>query len=109
MKSRIAAVAAALCVLSLSAEARITRLELVSKQSPTFGGLAFGEVGQYENIFYRAYGEVDPTDRRNARGMVEYSVDVHILKPITLAQRNAIADRLCEAHDDDHKEEDDDD
>jgi hypothetical protein len=82
------------------AEARITRLEIVSTQSPTFGGLSFGSVGQYEKIFARAYGEVDPTDRhnsliadidkapRNARGMVEYNVDVHILKPINLGLGN---------------------
>src|ERR687892_505649 len=95
-----AAFAAALCLLSLSAEARITSLEIVSVQSPTFGGLSFGEVGRYEKIFARAYGEVDPADRRNAlitdidlaprngRGMVEYSVDLHILKPIDLAKGN---------------------
>jgi hypothetical protein len=79
---------------------RITRLEIVTVQSPTFGGLAFGEVGQYEKIFARAYGEVEPADPRNAlitdinlaprngREMVEYSVDVHILKPVDLAKGN---------------------
>lgn len=86
----------------LVAEARITRLEIVSgsSQSPTFGGLSFGSVGQYEKIFARAYGEVDPLDRhnavitdidkapRNARGMVEYSADVHILKPINMSMSN---------------------
>src|ERR1700745_2339551 len=48
------------------ADARITRLEIVSTQSPTFGALSFGSVGQYEKIFATAYGEIDPTDRRNA-------------------------------------------
>ena len=87
-----AVLAGALCAFGLSAEARITSLEIVSVQTPTFGGLSFGGVGQYEKIFARAYAEVDPSDRRNAlitdlnlaprnqRGMVEYSVDVHILK-----------------------------
>ncbi len=82
------------------AEARITRLEILSVQSPTFGGLSFGDVGTYEKIFARAHGEVDPSDRRNAlitdinlvprnaNGMVEYSVDVHIFKPVDLSKGN---------------------
>jgi hypothetical protein len=95
-----AALAAAFALSAPVAEARITRLEIVSVQSPTFGGLSFGTVGQYEKIFARAYGEVDPSDRRNrlitdinvaprnARGMVEYSADVHILKPIDPSKGN---------------------
>lgn len=82
------------------ADARVTRLEVVSTQSPTFGGASFGSVGQYEKIFLRAYGEVDPADRRNslitdiklapknAVGRVEYSVDVHVFKPVDLAKGN---------------------
>lgn len=100
MKAICAALAAALTLSAPLAEARIVRLEVVSVQSPTFGGLSFGDVGQYEKIFARAYGEVDPADRRNAlitdidlaprnaNGLVEYSVDVHILKPIDLAKGN---------------------
>ena len=65
-------------------------------QSPTFGGLSFGSVGQYEKLRGTAYGEIDPSDPRNAvitdiqlaplndRGMVEYSMDIFILKPINL-------------------------
>jgi hypothetical protein len=82
------------------AEARVTRLEIVSAQSPTFDGLSFGHAGQYEKIYARAYGELDPDDRRNAlitdidlaprnsRGMVEYSTDVHILAPIDRRRGN---------------------
>lgn len=83
-----------------AADARIIRLEILSVQSPTFGGLAFGSVGTYEKIFARAYGEVDPSDRRNSlitdidlaprnsSGMVEYSADVHIIKPVDLSKGN---------------------
>lgn len=92
----------AACAVSAApvAEARITRIEIVSVQSPTFGGLSFGDVGTYEKIFARAYGEVDPSDRRNAlitdvaraprnaSGKVEYSVDVHILKPVDMSKGN---------------------
>jgi hypothetical protein len=87
-------------VAASAADARIVRLEILSAQSPTFGGLSFGTVGTYEKIFARAYGEVDPSDRRNAlitdinlaprnaNGMVEYSVDVHIIKPVDLSKGN---------------------
>ena len=69
-------------------------------QSPTFGGLSFGSVGQYEKLRGTAFGELDPSDPRNAvitdlqlaplnaRGMVEYSMDVFILKPINLINGN---------------------
>jgi hypothetical protein len=95
-----AAVVMAAAAAAPDAEARITHLEVVSIQSPTFGGLAFGAVGQYEKIFARAYGEVDPANPQNAlitdidkapvnaSGKVEYSVDVHILKPINMAMGN---------------------
>src|SRR6266481_5067363 len=76
------------------AEARITSLQVIRLESPTFGGMTFGSVGAYEKITARAFGEVNPllaanalmTDiqfaPRNARGMVEYSTDVFILKPV---------------------------
>ena len=69
-------------------------------QSPTFGGLSFGSVGQYEKLRGTAYGEIDPSDPRNAlitdlefasvnaKGMVEYSTDIFILKPINLENGN---------------------
>jgi hypothetical protein len=81
-------------------DARITHIQVVSVQSPTFGGLSFGDVGQYEKIFAIAYGEVDPADARNAlitdiqlaprnaSGKVEYNVDVHIIKPIDMSKGN---------------------
>jgi hypothetical protein len=85
---------AAFAACITSAEARITRIEVVRVESPTFGGMTFGSVGAYEKIVARAFGEVDPghpgnaviTDiqnaPKNARGMVEYSTDVVIVKPI---------------------------
>ena len=69
-------------------------------ESPTFGGRSFGSVGQYEKLRGAAYGELDPKDPRNAvitdielapvnqRGMVEYSTDIFILKPVNLEQGN---------------------
>jgi len=103
MKTRIAcAVAAAFALSAQLAEARITRVEFdpARSQSPTFGGLSFGGVGQYEKLRGTAWGELDPNDPRNkvitdidlaprnAAGMVEYSMDVFILKPIDLSKGN---------------------
>ena len=41
------------------AEARITQLQVVRIESPTFAGLTFGSVGAYEKITARASGEVE--------------------------------------------------
>ena len=93
------ALMAALLAASSVAEARITSLS-VTTRTPAFGGQSFGAVGPYETIVGVASGEVDPNDPlntvitdiqlapRNARGMVEYSMDVVITKPVNLAQGN---------------------
>src|SRR6187401_1262271 len=82
------------------AEAGIIRFVVTSVERPTFEGTSFGTVGQYEKLRGRAFGEVDPNDPRNAiitdiefaprnaRGMVEYSMDVLVLKPIDLPRGN---------------------
>src|SRR5690348_8615755 len=73
-------------------DARITSLTIATQTSPAFGGQSFGNVGQYEQLDGTAAGEIDPKDPRNAviqdidlaprnaRGMVEYSMDISILK-----------------------------
>jgi hypothetical protein len=78
----------------------IARLEITRTESPTFEGRSFGNVGQYEKLVGRAFGEVDPNDPRNAiitdlslaprnaSGMVEYVTDVYILKPVDLSRSN---------------------
>jgi hypothetical protein len=82
------------------AEARITRIQITRVESPTFAGASFGTVGQYEKLVGRAYGEVDPSDPKNAiiadialapknaAGMVEYSTDIYILRPVEQSQGN---------------------
>jgi hypothetical protein len=94
------------CAMSLApalADARITRIEITQTESPTFGGASFGEVGQYEKLVGRAFGEVDPRDLRdpaattitdialaprNARGMVEYDTGIIVLRPIDPTRGN---------------------
>jgi hypothetical protein len=103
MKTQTTLAAAVALALSAGfADARITRVEFdpARSQSPTFGGLSFGDVGQYEKLRGTAWGELDPNDPRNAvitdihlaprnaSGMVEYSMDVFILKPIDVSKGN---------------------
>lgn len=84
-----------------AAEARITRIEITSTE-PAFGGQSFESTGAYERLRGRAHGEVDPRDLknaiiqdltlapRNARGMVEYTTDVEILRPADRAKGNGV-------------------
>ena len=79
--------------------AKITRIEIL-KVEPAFNGESFGDVGTYERVIGRAYGEVDPKHARNAkiqdielaaknkRGLVEYSTDIEILRPTNSAKAN---------------------
>ena len=96
-KGKVLLVLAAVAACAASdVEARITRIDLTTVESPTFGGYSWPGVGQYEKLVGKAYGEVNPHDRhnrgivdielapRNARGNVEYSFDFYILKPIDL-------------------------
>ncbi|AMJ61858.1 alpha/beta hydrolase domain-containing protein [Bosea sp. PAMC 26642] len=93
----------AACLLAplQTAQARITRIEIV-RSEPAFGGQSFGTVGVYERITGKAFGEVDPDNPaniriqdiklapRNARGMVEYTTDIDILKPKDEAKGNNV-------------------
>jgi hypothetical protein len=75
----LAAAIASMAAPGLAA-AEVTRIVIDRQagESPTFGGLAASERGQYEQIIGRAYGELDPQDRRNA-----------LIQDIQLAPRNA--------------------
>jgi hypothetical protein len=80
-------------------EAGITKIQIISR-GPAFGGYAFPGVGPYERIVGKAFGEISPTDRRNAlivdvglaprnaNGKVEYAFDFYILKPVDLTKGN---------------------
>jgi hypothetical protein len=72
----------------------IERIEALADGAP------FGEVGAYERVIGRAKGEVDPLDPankgialvdkapRNARGKVEYTTDIFILRPKDFTRGN---------------------
>jgi hypothetical protein len=84
--------------MTATAQARVTRIEIEKKVSPAFDGASFGIAGQYETLAGKAYGELDPADRRNAviqdialaprngRGMVEYATTFQIVKPIDMTK-----------------------
>ena len=73
---------------------------IAPSQSPTFEGRIFGNVGAYEKLRGTAYGQLNPDDThnriitdlkyapRNNAGMVEYSMDFYIFKPVNLSSGN---------------------
>jgi hypothetical protein len=88
-----------LLVIASAADARVSRIDILRRE-PFASGQQFGNVGAYEKIVGRFYGELDPAlalnavivdlDKapRNARGKVEYSADFYILKPTDMAKGN---------------------
>ena len=82
-------------------EARITRIE-ITKVEPAFAGQSFGNVGAYERLIGKAYGEVDPglagnaiiqdiaLAPKNANGAVEYVTDIDILRPADRSKGNGM-------------------
>ncbi len=87
------------CILCASLHAAVTRVELVERTDYA-NGREFPKVGIYEQIRAKAYFEVDPNlpqnkiivdlglAARNARGMVEFSADVVVLKPTDTSRGN---------------------
>ncbi len=87
---------------AVSTEARITRVEFTHVESPAFEGESFGSVGTYDKLVGMAYGEVDPNNPKNAiiqdiglaprteNGMVEYSMDIYILRPSNMSRGNDV-------------------
>jgi Alpha/beta hydrolase domain len=98
--ARLALIGVAIMSCAGAAQARVTQVVIKTVESPTFGGRAFGTVGQYERISGQIIGEVDPNDRRNAiivdiglaprnpNGTVTYSTDFQILRPVDRAKGN---------------------
>jgi hypothetical protein len=88
----------------------ITRLTFNEAPTIAFGGASFGSVGCFEKIQGQAFGELDPANPlnaviaditlapRNARGMVEYTVDFYILRPANpyTATGQSIARQPCD-------------
>ena len=88
----------ATALMARSADAKVTRFVIDSRQSPAFNGAAQGTAGAYEILSGRAFGELDPKDPhnsiiqdialapKNARGMVEYTASFQIVKPVDMSK-----------------------
>jgi len=95
----IACIAGLALGLAGDSHARVTRIVFGPPTYP-YSSATFGSVGQYEQLDGIAYGEIDPADPlnsviqdielapRNARGLVEYSTNVSILKPVDMNGAN---------------------
>jgi hypothetical protein len=89
-------------VCAVPTHAEVTRIVIEQKQSPAYEGKSFGDVGQYEILTGKAYGELDPRDPhntiitdiqfapRNKRGMVEYIATFTLVKPMDLTKANGV-------------------
>jgi Alpha/beta hydrolase domain len=94
-----AALVTSLTFLAAPTEARVTRIQMTSRVVVA-DGISFGDTGPYEKLRGTVFFEVDPADPRNAvvfdldkapandRGMVEFSADWMIIKPIDLKRGN---------------------
>ena len=97
-------IAALTAALAVPANAKIKRIVIDKSrgESPAYSGKSFGQIGQYEKIVGRAYGELDPRDPRNAiltdiqlaprneRGMVEYVATFTLIKPIDMRKASNV-------------------
>ena len=89
----------AVSLFGFLAEARVTRIQIMSREVIA-DGIAFGASGPYEKLRGRVFFEVDPKDFRNAavcdldkapqnkKGLVEFSADMFILKPVEMEKGN---------------------
>ncbi len=80
---------------------RVTRLDITSRE-PAFGGRSFGAAGPYEILLGTATAVADPAAPfdarivdlenapRNADGLVEYTFEVDILKPVDITRGNGV-------------------
>ena len=88
-------------VIASSAQAHVTKLDIL-RVEPVFGGVHFGEAGTYERVVGVVHGELDPSAPaniiiqdlslapRNARGMVEYTTDLDLIRPADPTKSNYI-------------------
>lgn len=103
---KIDSIVRAAFVLLIYTGARPARAGLVNivinTRGPAYGGASFGSVGPYEDLAGTAFYELDPNDPvnevitdiklapRNARGLVEFSADIEILKPVDMSKSNGV-------------------
>ena len=89
----------AVVLLASAAEAGVTRLEILRREV-VLNGQAFGAAGAYEKLVGRVHFALDPRTPqnqgivdlalapRNAQGLVEFSADFYLLKPVDPGRGN---------------------
>src|SRR5947207_2914394 len=93
------AMAALALIVPREALSKVTKVAIVARESPTYGGESFGTIGKYEKIIGTASGELDPADRRNSiitdiqfaprtNGKVTYTATFTLIKPIDMGLSN---------------------
>ena len=99
LRARAMWILAVLVWLVATSEARVVRVEILSRNDVQ-DGKVFGAVGAYEKITGRVYFAVDPANThnrqivdvdkapRNAQGEVEFSADLYLLKPKDMKKGN---------------------
>ncbi|MFV8341056.1 alpha/beta hydrolase domain-containing protein [Flavobacterium sp. XS2P39] len=87
--------------LCIQTEAKIVKI-IIDKNEPYANNKSFGDIGQYEKLTGRAFGEINPFDRhnaliqdiqlapKNANGMVEYVTEFILLRPKDLGKSNGL-------------------
>ncbi|HYS23947.1 MAG TPA: hypothetical protein VEP46_00045, partial [Vicinamibacterales bacterium] len=105
VKTAFAAVAVGVCCSVVTAEARVTRIEILKTErvdatSPATAGVP--QTPPYERLSGKFYGELDPADPknalitdiqfapRNARGKVEYVGTFSLMKPLDLSRASGV-------------------
>ena len=95
--ARSALITLALLLAAGSSSAALTDLE-VFERSPVAGGKRYGPAGRYEKLSGRLHFAADPADpansairdiayaATNAEGMVEFSADFYLLKPVDMSR-----------------------
>ena len=101
-RSALVAVTVALLAWAPPTQARVTKIMIDTTVSPAFNGQVFGDVGQYETIAGRVFGELDPHHPnntiindidlapRNANGKVEYEATFFLVKPIDMSKASGL-------------------
>jgi len=88
--------------LPLAACAMGPRIKLTITRTERLDGKSYGQIGAYERLTGTIWGEEDPSDRHNSiivdldlaptnvNGMVEYSADFVLVKPVDMSKSNGI-------------------
>ena len=99
MVTRLLAVLLVTLVTLTAAEASVTRLQ-IDRRETVLGGKPFGAAGPYEKLIGTVHFALDPAlpqnlsivdltlAPRNAQGLVEFSADFYLLKPVDPSRGN---------------------